>query len=976
MLLECGSLATIDTVCRRDDVDSMLIALVMNLHGVLLLSAAVLFSLFSAGDGALAAMSIDLGSQFIKIGLVKPGVPMEIVLNKESRRKTPAIVSFKSGERLFSDAAAALSVKTPKTTYTHILDLIGKKADNPIVQLHRERFPHLAAVIDDNRGTLSFPVDDATYNVETLLAMILWNVRQITEEYAQQPVRDAVITIPVYFNQAERKALTKAAQMAGLNLLQLLTDGSAAGLNYGVFRRKEITEQAQTLLIYDVGASKTTATILEYRLAKEKNSNEKNPVMSTLGVGYDRTLGGLELTVRMQKHLVEEFKKMKKTKKEITENPRAMAKMLKEAERVKQVLSANVDHFAQIENVFDEQDFRVKVTREQLHEMMADLEPRFIQTITDALKMAEMTVDQIDQVVLMGAGTRIPRVQALLQDFFKGKELGRFLNTDEAIALGAVYQAAHLSKGFKVKKFAVQELQIHPIQIDFTSFVGEHREEKKMTRTLFGYKSHYPTNKKIISFTSHTKDFSFNVNYGSLSHLNPTQLSELGSLNLTDVHVQGVTEAIEKEGSDPSSEFKGTKAYFFIDNSGIVNIDKIELVYERPSKIESVVNSIADKISGFFGSDEGKENVEEQSNEDAAKESEQAENDEQKKSTKEPHKEDKEKSEEAGKKEKESTNEGAEKPKSGESTEGTNNTESPKKAEPEKPKVVKITLKTENVHRDVVGLSDSETKSAIQRLADFEKAEKAKAERDAAHNTLEALLYDLSDKLEGDEFSQYATEEEKLAARAELDKVRAWLEDEVTFETTTEEFKGNKKALDAAVKQIRFRRKQQKERPKVVADLLALFNHTETFHALSQNLTEVFTETELSTLEKKLTETKSWWAEKSSEQEKLAVNQDPAMTIGDIKDKIKELDRELKYLLTKMKYHKPKTTKKEKEPQTGNETEGAGDDATAKDEEKPASEESSGKTEEEQPKKEAEEAATAEEPTATEKEQRGHDGEL
>ncbi|TKR60474.1 hypothetical protein L596_027716 [Steinernema carpocapsae] len=762
----------------------------MKPYGLLILSAAVLVSLFAPGDGALAAMSIDLGSQFIKIGLVKPGVPMEIVLNKESRRKTPTIIAFKGGERLFSEGAAQLSVKTPKSTFTHLLDLIGKKVDNPIVQLYRERFPHLATIIDENRGTISFPVGDVTYNVETLMAMILWNVRQITEEYAQQPVKDAVITIPVYFNQAERKALTKAAGIAGLNLLQLLTDGSAAGLNYGVFRRKEITEQAQTLLIYDMGASKTTATILEYRLAKEKNSNEKNPVMSTLGVGYDRTLGGLELSMRMQEHLVEEFKKLKKTKKEITENPRAMAKMLKEAERVKQVLSANIDHFAQIENVFDEQDFRVKVTREQLHEMMTDLEPRFIQPVMDALKMAEMGIEQIDQVVLMGAGTRVPRIQVLIQEFFKGKELGRFLNTDEAIALGAVYQAAHLSKGFKVMKFGVQELQIHPIQIDFTSFVGEQKEEKKMTRTLFGYKTNYPTNKKIISFTSHTKDFPFSVNYGSLAHLTEKQLTEFGSLNLTEVMVKGVTEAVEKEGADPASEFKGTKAYFFVDHSGIVNIDKIELIYERPSKIESVVNSIADKISGFFGSDENKEKVEEESSEQAAKEAENAEAVEAEKPKEEEHNKEEAKEEKAEEKKDEEvkTNE----------TEKKNATETAKPVEAEKPKIIKVSLKVDKEQRDVIDLSDSESKRAIQRLADFEKAEKAKAERDAAHNTLEATLYDLSDKLESDEFSQYATKEEKLATRAQLDKVREWLEDEVTLETTTEEFKENKKALDTA----------------------------------------------------------------------------------------------------------------------------------------------------------------------------------
>jgi len=169
--------------------------------------------------------------------------------------------------------------------------------------------------------------------------MLLWNAKEQSEAYAGQPIKDAVITIPAYFNQAERKAVAVAAQISGLNLLQLLTSGSAAGLNYGVFRRKEIKEQAQTLLIYDVGASSTVASIVEYRLIKDKQSKEQFPVITTLGVGFDRQLGGQELSLRLREHLVSEFKKAFKTEKPIEDNARAMAKLLKEAERVKQVLS-------------------------------------------------------------------------------------------------------------------------------------------------------------------------------------------------------------------------------------------------------------------------------------------------------------------------------------------------------------------------------------------------------------------------------------------------------------------------------------------------------------------------------------------------------------------------------------------------------------------------------------------------------------
>uniref|UniRef100_A0A1I7XNN3 Hypoxia up-regulated protein 1 n=1 Tax=Heterorhabditis bacteriophora TaxID=37862 RepID=A0A1I7XNN3_HETBA len=224
-------------------------------------------------DAALAAMSIDIGSQFIKIGLVKPGVPMEIVLNKESRRKTPNIISIRNKERLFAEAAAALvsASKYPTSAYQYILLLLAKQIGDPSIELYKQRFPFASISFDQERKTVVFPNELETYNVETLLAMILWSAKQTAEAFAGQSVKDVVITVPIFFNQAERRALTVAADIAGLNLLQasshsfvllLLNDGSAAALNYGVFRRKEITEIPQTMLIYDVGASKTTATIV------------------------------------------------------------------------------------------------------------------------------------------------------------------------------------------------------------------------------------------------------------------------------------------------------------------------------------------------------------------------------------------------------------------------------------------------------------------------------------------------------------------------------------------------------------------------------------------------------------------------------------------------------------------------------------------------------------------------------------------
>ncbi|VDM23372.1 unnamed protein product [Toxocara canis] len=890
----------------------------------------------SITEAGLAAMSVDFGSQFMKIALVKPGVPMEIVLNKESRRKTPNLVAIRNGERYFGEAALAVSVKYPKCAFGYLSDLLAKRVDNPILSLYKERFSLLNMTVDEERQTVQFDIDGEKHSVESLIAMVLSHARKTVEDFAEQPVRDVVITVPAFFNQAERRAMVAAAEIADLNLLQLLNEHSAAGLNYGVFRRKEIGEQAQTLLIYDMGASKTTAAIVSYQLEKEKDSNEKNPQMRTFGFGFDRTLGGFEITLRLRDHLVKEFRKQVKVRQDIATNPRAMAKMLKEAERLKQVLSANADHFAQVENVHEEHDFKLRVTRAELEEMIADLEHRMLQPIIDSMKMAEMDVGQIDQVVLMGAGTRVPKVKAVLQGFFKNKELANFLNTDEAIAMGAVYQAAHLSKGFKVKKFGVHDLHIFPIQVDFLS--ASEKDGKSMPRVvhrpIFSYKSFYPSNRKILSFTSYDEDFGFNVNYGDLKQLSEKQLREFGSVNISDVEMTGIAEAIRTEMTDGSTTMKGVKVRFSMDGSGIFHLEGAEAVFEKIQKEQSAFASIAGKFAGLFSS--GSESKEK---EGSGKPTEGGSN----------------KEEEAGKGVEEKEQVGA-KTGSDQTKEGDNSAVKPDAASPkgstaekekevtqeQKPKTVKIPLKLSETRLDVFALPANEIASAKKMLSDFEEREQTKAKREAAHNNLEALVYDVSDKLEQSEFQKFITEEERSSVSEQVKVVRAWLEDEVDLETTTDQFESKHKSIQDLLKPVKFRIKEFKERPVVVADLLSLFNHTEMFLTLSENLTavEIFSETEITTLKKVFNETKTWWTEKNATQLALKPTDQPAYTVRDLKEKIWDLDREMKYLLNKMKFAKPKVPKEERK---GSDTNRTGTESAASSEQGSTAEEATEK---------------------------------
>ncbi|KAE9546531.1 hypothetical protein FO519_010257, partial [Halicephalobus sp. NKZ332] len=358
-------------------------------------------------------------------------------------------------------------------------------------------------------------------------------------------------------------------------------------------------------VIYDIGASKTVASVIELKLAKENNSKALDPVVSVVGVGFNRLLGGNDLTSLVRDFLASEFTKQHKTSKPISGNLRAMSKLMKEAERVKHVLSANTQTYAQVESLFEDKDFRFLMNRDMLNEILKESEAAYISPITDALRMAELSVDNIDQVILFGAGTRVPRLQDLLREYFKGKEPNKFLNTDEAAALGALYQAAFHSKGFKVKKISLHELQFYPVQINFETLSNdEEKALRRVDRAIFSYKSHYPTNRKIMTFTSHQDDFIINLHYGNLDHLSSDQLLQFGESNITDVEIRGVKDSF-KTATEEEHNFKGVKAFFSIDYFGIIRAEGAEAIIEQPPvKKNSTLGSIVDTIGSFFGAKE------------------------------------------------------------------------------------------------------------------------------------------------------------------------------------------------------------------------------------------------------------------------------------------------------------------------------------------------------------------------------------
>ncbi|CAB4005469.1 hypoxia up-regulated 1-like, partial [Paramuricea clavata] len=862
--------------------------------GVILLAILTLYSI-SYTDG-LAVMSVDLGSEFMKIAIVKPGVPMEVALNIESRRKTPLVVSMKDDERLFSDPAMGVAVKSPKSAYRYLHDLIGKKIDNPLVDMYKKRFPFYD-IIKDDRGSILFQHDSETkFSVEELLGMVLNNSREIAEKFADQPIKDIIITVPPFFTQAERRAVQRAASMVGLNVLQLMNDNTAAALNFGVFRYNSFNTTEKIYMFYDMGATSTTATIVGFSTTKVKDRGiaETAPQLIVKGVGFDRSLGGREFDFRIRDHLVKLFMEKHKGL-DPTTSPRAMSKFLKEAKRVKQVLSANTETFSQIEGAFNDQDFRAKITRAEFEEMSNDLFDRVADPVTQALKSSSVTLDEIDSVLVLGGGFRIPKVQEILLNAVKKSELSKNINADEATAMGAVYQAARLSKGFRVKNFVVKDANVYPIEVTFDRPLKNNKGEetgefKTVRRTLFHHNNVVPQ-KKVMTFNKNTDDFKFAVSYGDVTFLTDMQQSMLGSSHLLDVQVKGVAESFKKHETD-KTDSKGIKAYFTLDEAGILALEKIESVFEKipePEKEEpSTFAKLGSKISSFFtgssdtdGSKEeskdqetkSEETKDSEKKEDKKSEAESKEDkkedsgstkggEEQKPEEKEGEKaskesQDEEKKNEGNKSEENKSEENKNEEKKDEKTEEQkkedkkeegksdekkeakdekvknesekNKTdEKTEKQAPPKPVTIRETLEVQSEIVDLQEMSSDRFTVAVNRLRNMKARDDAKIANARAKNSVESFLFETRDKLSDEEGETLMTEEEREKLETVLSEVSDWLDDE-GLDTTEDVYKAKLKKLKEVSKDFYLRISELKNRPQALENLRRSLNLTGTF---------------------------------------------------------------------------------------------------------------------------------------------------
>jgi len=403
------------------------------------------------------AIGIDLGTTYSCVGVFQHG-KVEIIANDQGNRTTPSYVAFTDTERLIGDAAKNQVAMNPNNTIFDAKRLIGRKYDEPTVQSDMKHWPF--KVINDStkpKLQVEFKGDTKTFSPEEISSMVLVKMKEIAEAHLGSKVKDAVITVPAYFNNAQREATKDAGAIAGLNVLRIINEPTAAAIAYGLDKK---VEGEKNVLIFDLGGGTFDVSIL----AIDGGIFE---VKSTAG---DTHLGGEDFDNRMVNHFVEEFKR--KHKKDISQNKRALRRLRTACERAKRTLSASAQANIEIDSLFEGIDFYTSITRARFEELNADLFRGTLEPVEKALRDAKLDKGAIDEIVLVGGSTRIPKVQKLLQDFFNGKELNKSINPDEAVAYGAAVQAAILTGDKSEEVSGLLLLDVAPLSLGIETAGG------------------------------------------------------------------------------------------------------------------------------------------------------------------------------------------------------------------------------------------------------------------------------------------------------------------------------------------------------------------------------------------------------------------------------------------------------------------------------------------------------------------------
>ncbi|XP_021731972.1 heat shock 70 kDa protein 14-like [Chenopodium quinoa] len=819
----------------------------------------------------MSVVGFDFGNESCVVAVARQR-GIDVVLNDESKRETPAIVCFGDKQRFIGTAGAASAMMNPKTTISQIKRLIGRQFSDPELQKDLKSMPFMVT-----EGPDGYPLIHVKYLGETktftptqVLGMLFSNLKGIAEKNLNAAVVDCCIGIPTYFTDLQRRAVIDAATIAGLHPLRLIHETTATALAYGIYKTDLPESDPINVAFVDVGHSSLQVCIAAFKKAQLK----------VLAHSFDRSLGGRDFDDALFQHFAAKFKEEYKI--DVYQNARACLRLRAACEKLKKVLSANPEAPLNIECLMEEKDVRGFIKREEFEQICIPILERVKKPLEKALAEAGLTVDQIHAVELVGSASRIPAVLKILTDFF-GKDPRRTMNASECVAKGCALQCAILSPTFKVKEFQVNESFPFPISLSWKGVAADGQNEAaegQQTITVIPKGSTIPCLKAVTILRSGT--FAVDVQYADVSELQaPAKISSytIGPIQSTN------------------GDRAKLKVRVRLNLHGIVAIESATLLEEEEVEVPVVKETTkmdTDDTANETPAGEADVNMQDAK---GAAEATAAENG----------------TPESGGK---STSEADDKPVQ---------MDTDAKADATKKKVKKTNVPvTELVHG---GLSPVDLQKAVEKEFELALQDRVMEETKDRKNAVEAYVYDMRNKL-NDKYQEFVIPSEKDEFIARLQEVEDWL-----YEDGEDEIKSVYVAkLEELKKQgdpIEERYKDHMERGNVIKQLAYCINSYRDAVMLNDPKFDHIDLADKQKVVNACVEAEAWLREKQQQQDALPKYATPALRSADVLKKTEELDRLCRPIMTKPKPAPPKPATPEPQPQQaqGGESPSPGGDA-------------------------------------------------